>query len=86
MEKDHLSPSLIVKIKFCGDQQRAGHFRIVHVKMPSRALQATFSHGKSIKGARTPQIVTFFAWTTMKKNILTIDNFRKRDSLIVGKC
>ena len=54
--------------------------------MPSRALQATFSHGKSIKGARTPQIVTFFAWTTMKKKILTIDNFRKRDSLIVGEC
>ena len=48
LEKDHLSPSLIVKIKFCGDQQRVEHLRVVHVKMPSRALQATFSDGKSI--------------------------------------
>ena len=67
LEKDRLSPSLIVKIKFCGDQRTVVHLKVVHVKIPSSSTSHIFPRKKHI-GCKDPTNSYIFALTTMKKN------------------
>jgi hypothetical protein len=75
-----------------GEISCGGHPRARGVSRFKSYYRTISAHGpisfpwKSIWRSKAPPRVAFFAWTTARGKILTLDNFRRRGMVVVNRC
>jgi hypothetical protein len=72
--------------KLFGPLPREGCLRSDHSIMPLSLMTMAPSLGKSIWQSKVPLRVAFFAWSAALGKILTMDNLRKQNLIVVDWC